>query len=79
MIVHHTPEQLVNGPKGHVPLIKVTLHCTSTEEAAYIAETMRMVNDTYAPDVYESEHVVVCYARPPSYWEHDFRSTGGAL
>ena len=79
MIVHHTPEQLVNGPKGHVPLIKVTLHCTSTEEAAYIAETMRMVNDTYAPDVYESEHVVVCYARPPSCWEHDFRSTGGAL
>ena len=79
MIVHHTPEKLVNGPKGHVPLIKVTLHCTSTEEAAYIAETMRMVNDTYAPDVYESEHVVVCYALPPSYWEHDFRSTGGAL
>jgi hypothetical protein len=79
MIVHHAPEQLVNGPKGHVPLIKVTLHCTSTEEAAYIAETMRMVNDNYAPDVYESEHVVVCYARPPSYWEHDFRSTGGAL
>ena len=69
MIVHHTPEQLVNGPKGHVPLIKVTSHFTSAEEAAYVAETMRMVNDTYAPDVYESEQVVVCYIRPPSYWE----------
>ena len=71
MRVHHAPEQLVNGPKGHVPLIKATLHCTSTEETAYVAETMRAVNDCYAPDVYESEQVVVCYIRPPSYWERD--------
>jgi hypothetical protein len=71
IIVHHTPEQLVNGPKGHVPLIKVTTHCTDPEEAAYVAETMSKVNDTYAPDVYLSDHVVICYIRPPSYWERD--------
>ena len=69
MIVHHDPVRLVDGPKGHVHLIKVTTHCTEPEEAAYVAETMRMVNDNYAPDVYESEHVVICYIRPPSYWE----------
>jgi len=71
MIVHHSPEQLVRGPKGHVPLIKVTTHFTDPAEAAYVAETMRMVNDNYAPDVYESEQVVICYIRPPSYWERE--------
>lgn len=71
MIVHHSPEQLVRGPKGLVPFIKATLHFTDPAEAAYTAETMRMVNDPYAPEVYESEQVVVCYIRPPSYWERE--------
>jgi hypothetical protein len=71
MIVHHAPEQLVRGPKGHVPLIKATLHFTDPAEAAYTAETMRMVNDPYAPDVYESEQVVIAYLRPARYWERD--------
>ena len=71
MIVHHAPEQLVLGPKGHVSFIKVTTHCTDPAEAAHVAETMTMVNDTYAPDVYLSDHVVICYIRPPSYWERD--------
>ena len=65
MIVHHAPS---NCSWPHVPLIKVTLF---TDPAAYVAETMRMVNDTYAPDVYESEQVTVCYIRPPSYWERE--------
>ena len=71
MLVHHDPVTLVNGPKGHVFLIKVTSHHTDPEEAAYTAKVMRMVNDSYAPDVYESEHVVISYIRPPSYWERD--------
>ena len=71
MIVHHDPVRLVNGPKGHVFLIKVTSHHTDTAEAQFTAETMRAVNDCYAPDVYESEQVVISYIRPPSYWERD--------
>ena len=42
MIVHHAPEQLVCGPKGHVPLIKVTAHFTDPAEAGQGADaTMR--------------------------------------
>ena len=72
MIVNHAPEQLVCGPKGHVPLIRQ--HCTSPTRPRRPTgpPTMRDGQRPLRPGRVRSEHVVIAYLRPARYWELGF-------